>query len=358
MVAVLIIACPCALGLATPTAVMVGTGIGAERGVLVKNAKALQTAAAIDTVVFDKTGTLTVGKPMITKVVTLIGTEKELLATAAMLEKSSEHALADAIVTHAQDKKIRVGKASSFKAYPGMGVSATYEKRSFSLGNRTMMKNVNLSEHQEVINGLEAAGNTVVFVARERMLLGMIALADVIKPDARSALAVLHKRGIQTVMLTGDNEQTAQAVAGQLGIRQVYAQTLPDQKTSIIKKLQKKGVVAMVGDGINDAPALSSADLGIAIGSGTDVAMESGDIVLVRDAVGDVAAALTLGRQTMRKIRQNLFWAFVYNLVGIPIAAGVLYPWTGWLLSPLIAGGVMALSSVSVVTSALLMRRT
>ncbi|MCX6778143.1 MAG: heavy metal translocating P-type ATPase [Candidatus Micrarchaeota archaeon] len=382
-VSVLVIACPCALGLATPTAIMVGTGVGAERGILIKGAEALETSKRISAVVFDKTGTLTKGKPTVTDVVSLSSasafSEKELLSFAASVEKNSEHPLADAIVEKAKEEGAKISKASNFKSIAGKGVIAKVNGKIIALGNAKMMEEVGMgfskakksesgtkSESKsklkllEKMAELEAEGKTVMILFVDAKPAGLIAVADTLKQTSAAAVAELKRMGIEVWMLTGDNKRTAGAVAGKLGIENVFAEVLPADKAKSVRELQRNGkIVAMVGDGINDAPALAQADIGIAVGSGTDVAIEAGSIVLMRDDVMDVVRALKLGRATMSKIRQNMFWALVYNVIGIPIAAGVLYAIyspNGWLLSPMIAGGAMALSSVSVVSNSLTLR--
>jgi Cu+-exporting ATPase len=359
-ITVLIIACPCALGLATPTAVMVGTGKGAENGILIKSAAALQTAHEIQTVVFDKTGTLTKGKPEVTDVVSLAGLKQDaVLKYAAIAEKRSEHPLAEAIVRKAEGRG-RVPNASSFNSITGKGVEAKFQGKSILLGNRLLFKErkVGLEKAGTKLELLESQGKTVMAVAVNGKPAGLIAVADTLKPNSRQAVEALHKMGKKVAMITGDNRRTGQAIAGKLGIDVVLAEVLPEEKAREVKRLQSKGEkVAMVGDGINDAPALAQADLGIAIGSGTDVAIESGDIVLIRDDLRDAVVAMELSSYAMKKIRQNFFWAFFYNVIGLPVAAGALYPFTGLLLSPVIAGTAMAFSSVSVVTNSLLMKR-
>lgn len=359
-VSVLVIACPCALGLATPTAIMVGTGKGAAHGVLIKGGDTLELTHKVDAVVFDKTGTITQGKPEVTDIKPDTIHEKELLEIARSLEQYSEHPLAQAIVSYAKGKKIGAKQTTDFKNHTGKGVSATIGKTSYKLGNRTVVTtSIALSDKlKKEAKGLEIQGKTVIFVCDTKKVLGIIAIADVIRSDSKDAITALEKRGITTYMITGDNEQTARAIAEQAGIRHVFSQVLPDKKADHIKKLKKQGfTVAMVGDGINDAPALAEADIGIAMGTGTDIAMEAGDIVLMKSSLYDVVRSIEVSIQTMAKIRQNLFWALVYNVIGIPIAAGVFYFWTGWLLSPMIAAGAMALSSVSVVTNSLLLKR-
>ncbi|GAB6062936.1 heavy metal translocating P-type ATPase [Deferrisoma palaeochoriense] len=360
-IAVLIIACPCALGLATPTAVMVGTGKGAELGILFKGAAALQRAGDVDTVVFDKTGTLTRGEPVLTDVVPLSESdEAEILTLAAAAERRSEHPLARALLDAAQARGLTLPEPEAFEAVPGGGIRARVEARDVRVGSRRFLEaeGVDVQGTGEALDPLEAEGKTALLVAADGRVLGVVAVADTPKEHAAEAVAALQRLGVRTVLLTGDNRRTAEAVARQVGIGEVLAEVLPADKAARVRELQAAGrVVAMVGDGINDAPALAQADLGIAIGSGTDVAIESADVVLVRDDLRDVVRAMDLSRYTLRKIRQNLFWAFVYNTVGIPIAAGVLYPFTGWLLNPVIAGAAMAFSSVSVVTNSLTMRR-
>ena len=360
-VAVLIIACPCALGLATPTAVMVGTGIGAEQGILIKSAAALQKAQEIDIVVFDKTGTLTKGTPIVTDIVTTLKhTESEVLQLAAIAEKHSEHPLAETIVRAAQEKKLPVFAPEKFISVTGKGVIATFKTKQIALGNRALMaqQQIPFSQIEGNVQKFEHEGKTVLLLAVNREIWGIIAVADTTKESALPTINALKQMHKVVVMITGDNERTGKAVGKLLGIDTVLAGVLPGDKAEKIKELQMHGKkVAMVGDGVNDAPALAQADLGIAIGSGTDVAIETGDIVLVRNDLRDVVRAMQLSSATMAKIKQNLFWAFFYNTVGIPIAAGILFPFTGWLLSPLIAGAAMAFSSVSVVSNALLLKR-
>ena len=372
-VAVLIIACPCALGLATPTAVMMGAGLAAERGILIKSSKALEIAKDVNMVVFDKTGTLTKGEPVVTEIISVDKkiNEKIILEIAASLEKNSEHPLAQAIVNKAKEEKLALSKVEGFQAVPGKGVEAmlkaeaTFAKASASqrkilLGTRMLMKDSKISadfiEDQMII--LEDQGKTAMILAVGKKIVGIIAVADVLKENSKEAVDILHKMGKQVAIITGDNRRVGEAIAKQLGIDRVLAEVLPQGKSDEIKKLQNEGnIVAMVGDGINDAPALAQADLGIALGSGTDVAMETGEIVLIKDDLRDVVKSMDLSKYTLNKIKQNLFWAFFYNIVGIPIAAGALYPLTGWLLNPSIAAGAMAFSSVSVVLNALSMKR-
>ncbi len=360
-IAVLIIACPCALGLATPTAIMVGTGRGAESGILIKNAEALETACKITAVVLDKTGTLTKGKPGVTDIIPLNRLGKAgVLRYACIAEAKSEHPLAEAIMNAAAQEKIKVPEASYFEAIPGHGIVARHGKKRILLGNRNLMKKYRIPTAgvEERISGLENEGKTVMILALDKKISGLVAVADTPKDYSREAISELHRMGKNVFMITGDNRRTAEAVAKQLGIYNVLAEVLPEDKEREIGKLQHNGeIVAMVGDGINDAPALAKADIGIAIGAGTDVALETGQIVLVKNDIRDVITAIKLSAYTLRKIKQNLFWAFFYNTVGIPIAAGVLYPFTGFLLNPLIAGAAMALSSVSVVMNSLSMKR-
>ncbi len=359
-IAVLIIACPCALGLATPTAVMVATGLGAENGILIKSAETLQKAHKIEAVAFDKTGTLTKGKPEVTDVITFSGEEKEVLRLAAITEKRSEHPLGEAIVNKAEEEKIAVHEPEKFNSLTGRGIEAKIRGKNVLLGNRKLMeeKRISFGEGEEKAKALENEGKTVMFLAVNKKLSGLVAVADTLKETSREAVEKLQKLGKEVILITGDNQRTAQAIAAQAGIKIVLAEVLPEQKAEKIKALQSSGKkVAMVGDGINDAPALAQADIGIAIGSGTDVAIETGDIILVKEDLRDVVKAMEISRYGMAKIKQNLFWAFFYNVVGIPVAAGILYPFTGWLLSPVIAGAAMAFSSVSVVSNSLLMKR-
>ncbi len=360
-IAVLIIACPCALGLATPTAIMVGTGKGAENGILIKNAEALETAHKLTTIVFDKTGTLTEGKPRVTDIVAVDKSgRKEILNYAAMAEKKSEHPLAEAILSEAKNSGIHIQEAKRFEAIPGHGIRAEYRGAEILFGNRNLMKKykIKASMLEEKISTLEKEGKTVMILALNGRVIGLVAVADTIKEHSVEAVRKLHKMGKDVVMITGDNKRTANAIAQQLGIDRVLADVLPEDKEKEINKLRKKGkIVAMVGDGINDAPALAQADIGIAIGAGTDVALETGQIILVKNDLRDVITAIDLSNYTIKKIKQNLFWAFFYNTVGIPVAAGILYPFTGFLLNPMIAGMAMAFSSVSVVSNSLLMKR-
>ena len=358
-IAVLVIACPCALGLATPTAIMVGTGMGAKRGILIKGGEALETAHKIKFVMLDKTGTITKGKPEVTDIIPFNNINEEgILTIAASIEKGSEHPLADAIVKSSEEKSLPFHKTTEFKAIPGYGITAKLSNTIYYFGNPKLMdkQGINLSGHKETIHTLEEQGKTVMILASSNALLGAIAVADTIKPSSPYAISKLKKMGIKVYMITGDNERTAKAIAKKAGVTAYFAEVLPEEKADYVKKIQKKGKVAMVGDGINDAPALAQADVGIAMGSGTDVAMETGDVVLMRDDLVDVAKAIKLSRVTMSKIRQNMFWALFYNTLGIPVAAGLLYPFTGWLLNPMIAGAAMAMSSVSVVSNSLLLK--
>jgi len=359
-ISVLIIACPCALGLATPTAIMVGTGKGAENGILIKSGGALENARRVDTIVFDKTGTLTKGKPEVTDTVPFGISDKELLKFAAIAEKGSEHPLGDAIIRKAKSGKIAIPHAKGFRAIEGKGVTVTYSGKKILLGNRALMRDnrIDTKHIERTLSDLERQGKTVVIISSGRKVSGLIAVADTPKEHAKEAVQQLKKMGKEVVMITGDNRRTADAIAKSLGIENVIAEVLPEDKAGEIKKLQKRGkVVAMVGDGINDAPALAQSDVGIAIGSGTDVAIEAGEIVLIKNDVRDVATAIELSSYTIKKIKQNLFWAFIYNTAGIPIAAGAAFAFTGFLLNPVIAAGTMAFSSVSVVSNSLLMKR-
>ena len=361
-VAVLIIACPCALGLATPTAVMMGTGLAAKNGILIKSGKALEIARDLDIVIFDKTGTLTKGEPSVTDVVKIKSdvSENLILQVAASVEKNSEHPLAQAIINKAKEEKINFSEVKNFQAIPGHGVLADLENKKILFGTRKLMfdNQIDPSLIEEKMIALENQGKTTMILAQDKNIIGIIAVADTLKDYSKEAIKMLHEMGKKVAIITGDNKRVGQAIAQQVGIDRVLAEVLPQEKSAEIKKLQSEGnVVAMVGDGINDAPALAQADLGIALGSGTDVAMETGEIVLIKDDLRDVVAAIDLSKYTLNKIKQNLFWAFFYNVVGIPLAAGILYPFTGWLLNPAIAAAAMAFSSTSVVSNALLMKR-
>ncbi len=360
-IAVLVIACPCALGLATPTAIMVGTGRGAEYGILFKSGEALETAHRIDTIVFDKTGTVTKGEPEITDVVPAPGFDREgLLSLAASAEKGSEHPLGEAIVEAAEREIGPVRRASAFEAVPGRGIEAVVDGRRVLLGNASLLeeRRVDTGPAGEEAERLAAAGRTPMFAAVDGVFAGVIAVADVVKDSSAKAVAVLREMGLDVVMITGDNRRTAEAIARQVGIDRVLAEVLPKDKAEEIRKIQAEGRrVAMVGDGINDAPALAQADIGIAVGSGTDVAMESADVVLMRSDLADVKAAISLSRQVIGNIKQNLFWAFGYNVAGIPIAAGLLHALGGPLLNPMFAAAAMSMSSVSVLANALRLKR-
>ncbi|MCH8185825.1 MAG: heavy metal translocating P-type ATPase, partial [Chloroflexi bacterium] len=370
-VAVLIIACPCAMGLATPTAIMVGTGKGAEAGILIRSAEALERAHKVQVVVLDKTGTLTMGHPSVTDVVALRSSEDELLRLAASAERGSEHPLGEALVAGARERGLQLEEAREFEAIPGFGIEATINGSRLLLGNLALMEREGLS-----LNGLESKasefsleGKTPMFVAANGEVSGIIAVADALRPESRAAVQAMRAQGLEVVMLTGDNRRTAEAIAAQVGIDRIVADVLPGDKASQVKALQDQGrTVAMVGDGINDAPALVQADVGIAIGTGTDVAMEAADVTLVGGDLRGVSAAIALSKATMRTIKQNLFWAFAYNVALIPIAAGVLYPlFAGGgvpealqpalgefgFLNPILAAGAMAVSSVTVITNSL-----
>ncbi|MDF2521298.1 MAG: copper-translocating P-type ATPase, partial [Clostridia bacterium] len=360
-IAVLVIACPCALGLATPTAIMVGTGKGAENGVLIKGGEALETAHKINTIVFDKTGTITEGRPEVTDIVTTaIVDEITLLQLAASAEKGSEHPLGEAIVRGGEKQGLEIKKLDSFNAIPGHGIEVVIDGKNMLLGNRKLMvdREIALTQLEAQSDKLASEGKTPMYITIDNQLAGIIAVADIVKESSAKAIKKLHEMGIEVAMITGDNRRTAEAIAKQVGIDRVLAEVLPQDKASEVKKLQQEGKkVAMVGDGINDAPALAQADIGIAIGSGTDVAMESADIVLMRSDLMDVPTAIQLSKSTIRNIKQNLFWAFGYNVAGIPIAAGVLYAFGGPLLNPVFAAAAMSLSSVSVLTNALRLKR-
>ncbi len=362
-VGVLVIACPCALGLATPTSVMVGTGKGAENGILIKGAESLEIAHKIQTIVLDKTGTLTEGKPTVTDFVTVNGTddsnELKLLRLAASVERNSEHPIAEAIVRYAQSQQVDLVNVQKFEAIAGSGVQGIVDDRLVQIGTQRWLSELNIDTHtiQESFTTLVAAGKTAVWITVDGKIQGLMGIADALKPSSAAAVRALRKLGLEVVMLTGDNRSSAQAIASDVGITRVFAEVRPDQKVQTVQQLQAEGkLVAMVGDGINDAPALAQADVGIAIGTGTDVAIAASDITLISGDLQGIVTAIQLSRATMRNIRQNLFFAFIYNVAGIPIAAGILFPIFGWLLNPIIAGGAMAFSSVSVVTNALRLR--
>ncbi|MGE5344252.1 MAG: heavy metal translocating P-type ATPase [Candidatus Omnitrophota bacterium] len=360
LISVLIIACPCALGLAVPTAVMMAMGLAAKQGILIKGAGTLQEARSLDVIIFDKTGTLTEGKPRITDIVSGTHDERRILELAASLEAHSEHPLARAVIERADQEHIEPRTVSDFEALAGWGVCATLESMVYYLGNRALIAKLAISvsgEMETAVQALEEKGKTVMLLANKTEVLGAIAVADTLKSHSIEAVDTLKRNGLSVYLLTGDNRKTAEAIAKEVKMDGVMAEVLPADKAHQVKAMQARGFkVAMVGDGINDAPALAQADIGIAVGSGMDIAIESGDFVLVKNDLRDVAAAIAISKFTMKKIKQNLFWAFCYNVVGIPIAAGVLYPFTGFLLNPVIAGAAMAFSSVSVVANTLLMR--
>ena len=359
-ISVLVIACPCALGLATPTAIMVGTGKGAEYGVLIKGGEALETTHKLSTLIFDKTGTITEGKPKVTDIVTTNLSEEQLLIYAASAEKGSEHPLGEAIVRAAIDRGYQLCELQSFNAIPGHGIEVSIQGKQMLLGNKKLMieKTIDVSSLSETSDQLAYDGKTPMYMAIDGQLAGIIAVADTVKESSKKAIETLHQMGIKVAMITGDNQKTADAIARQVGIDLVLAEVLPADKANEVKKLQETGVkVGMVGDGINDAPALAQADIGIAIGSGTDVAIESADIVLMKSDLMDVSTAIKLSKATIRNIKENLFWAFAYNVLGIPVAMGLLHLLGGPLLNPMIAAAAMSLSSVSVLLNALRLRR-
>ncbi|MFT3752361.1 MAG: heavy metal translocating P-type ATPase [Paludibacter sp.] len=360
-IAVLVISCPCALGLATPVAIMVGTGKGAEHGILIKSAESLQLAREVDTIVLDKTGTLTEGKPIVTDIITGKSiSETELLELAAALEKPSEHPLAEAILQEANHRGISIKEVENFQAIHGLGIEARIAGEIFQAGNQKLMDNrkVNTGEFARIADSLANEGKTPLFISNQKDVLGIIAAADILKPTSKEAIRQLKALGLNVVMLTGDHARTAAAIQSQLGISTVIAEVLPQDKDKEISKLQAEGrTVAMVGDGINDAPALMRSNLGIAIGAGTDVAIESADIVLMRSDLLDAVTTLRLSKAVMANIKQNLFWAFFYNIIGIPLAAGVFYQMLDWKLNPMFAAAAMSLSSVTVVLNALRLLR-
>jgi P-type Cu+ transporter len=359
-VSVLIIACPCALGLATPTAIMVGMGKGAENGVLIRGGEALETAHRLDTIVLDKTGTITRGEPALTDVAAHAGfDENGLLRLVASAERGSEHPLGEAIVKGAAERGLGLSDPTAFNAVAGHGIEATVDGRSVLMGNAKLLADRSIENPAaDAASAMAQAGKTPMFVAIDGRFAGVVAVADQIKPESAGAIAAMKAMGLEVIMMTGDNRRTADAVAAQVGIERVLAEVLPEHKAGEVKRLQQEGrTVGMVGDGINDAPALAQADIGLAIGTGTDVAIEASDITLIRGDLRGVVTAIRLSHATIRTIRQNLFWAFIYNTLGIPIAAGLLYPVTGWLLSPIIASAAMSFSSVSVVANSLRLRR-
>jgi len=358
LITVLIIACPCALGLATPTAIVMGTGLAAKEGILIKNANTLEKAQKLNVVVFDKTGTLTKGQPVVTDVKPADSADL-ILQIAATLEKNSDHPLAQAVVKKAEEKSIKLGKVTKFKDLPGKGIRADVENKETYLGTRRLMeeKEIRVGSWEDKITKLENEGKTTIILASEKKILGVIAIADTLKDHANEAIKSLQNLGKKVIIITGDNKRVGKAIASEVGADKILAEVLPQGKSAEIKKLQKKGnIVAMVGDGINDSPALAQADIGIAMGGGADIAMETGEIVLIKDDLRDVVKAIRLSGYISQKIKQNLFWAFFYNVVTIPVAAGVLYSATGWILNPAVAAAAMAFSSISVVLNTLLMK--
>jgi Cu+-exporting ATPase len=357
---VLVIACPCALGLATPTAITVGIGRGAELGLLIKNGEALENSEKLTTVIFDKTGTLTKGMPEVTDIITFGIDEKTLLRYAASVEKNSQHPLAEAIARKAKHANAQIVEATGFDTVSGKGVRASVDGKAVAIGNRAFLSDMKLgipAPAEKSITELESNGKTVVLISVSNALAGIIGIADALKESSREAIQQLRKMNVEVVMITGDNAQTAKVIGAQLGIEKILSEVLPQDKASEVKKQQEKGkVVAFVGDGINDAPALAQADIGIAIGSGTDIAIESSDIVLVKDNVKDVVAAIQLSKKVMSRIKQNLFWAFAYNAALIPVAAGALYPFLDYMFKPELAGLAMAMSSVTVVSLSLMLK--
>ncbi len=360
-ISVLVIACPCALGLATPTAIMVGTGKGAENGVLIKSGGALETAYKVQSIIFDKTGTITEGKPKVTNILVAEGVdEKYLLQVAATAEKGSEHPLGEAIVKKAEEENLELFQGKDFRAIPGKGIEVTIEDKKVFLGNLRLMEEyeIEIKDFIDKSHKLSKEGKTPMFIAIENKIKGIIAVADTLKENSKKAIEKLHNMGVEVVMITGDNKNTAEAIGKQVGIDKIFAEVLPSDKANWVKKIQQEGkIVAMVGDGINDAPALAQADIGIAIGSGTDVAIESADIVLIKSDLMDVPTALKLSRTTIKNIKENLFWAFGYNVLGIPVAMGILHIFGGPLLNPMIAAAAMSFSSVSVLLNALRLRK-
>ncbi|WP_455258318.1 heavy metal translocating P-type ATPase [Peptoniphilus asaccharolyticus] len=349
-ISVLVISCPCALGLATPTAIMVGTGKGAENGILIKSAEALEILHSVNTVVFDKTGTITEGKPKVTDIIPCGVSEDELIKIAATIENLSSHPLAEAIVNSAREKNITIEEASEYELLPGKGMSAVYRDKKIYAGNSKLMSELGFEIERE---NFAEQGKTPLYFSKDNKIIGTIAVADTIKEDSKTAIRNLNQMGIETVMITGDNHRTAEAIAKQVGIHKVVAEVLPEDKEKEVRKLQESGQVTMVGDGINDAPALARADVGMAIGAGTEVAIESADVVLMKSNLLDVVSAIGLSKAVMVNIKENLFWAFIYNAIGIPIAAGLFYNKFGLLLNPMIGAAAMSFSSVSVVSNAL-----
>lgn len=360
-IAVLIIACPCAMGLATPTAIMVGTGRGAEKGILIKDAESLEIAHKVNTVIFDKTGTLTVGKPQVTDIIPFAkNKEKDIIQIASSLEKGSEHSLAEAILKKAESLNVDFIGTTAFKAVAGFGIEGKIKDRKYIFGNLKLMdkENIKTVNFKEQVEELESQGKTVMILADEKNVLGLIAVADTLKESAREGVKALQDKKIEVVMITGDNQRAAEAIAKQAGIKRVLAEVLPQDKESEVRKIQNEGkIVAMVGDGINDAPALATANIGVAMGSGTDVAIEAAGITLVNKDLRSVAHAIELSKKTMRTIKMNLFWAFGYNVILIPVAMGILYPIWGILMNPIFASAAMAMSSISVVGNSLLLKK-
>ncbi len=359
-ITVLIIACPCALGLATPTAIIVGMGAAVENGILIKNAQALQAVHNVDTIIFDKTGTITKGTPELRDVISYGGKEDEVLSAAASLEKNSEHPLAGAILKSAKEKSVNICEVRNFESIAGSGISGGIGGARYLLGSAKFLKGsgVDIAKAENDLKRLEGEGKTAVLVSSDNSLAGIIAVADTLKEHVKYTILEIGKMGKEIIMMTGDNKRTAAVIAKEAAIKNMLAEVMPDAKAAEVRKLQEAGrKVAMIGDGINDAPALAQADVGIAIGRGTDIAIEAGDIILIKDDIKTVAAALDLSRYVLKKIKQNLFWAFFYNVISIPIAAGILYPVTGFLLNPVIAGAAMAFSSVSVIANSLLIKK-
>ncbi len=361
LVTVLVIACPCALGLATPISILVGTGRAAELGILIKNAESLEKAHQMNTIIIDKTGTISEGKPVVTDLISLNGfTAEEVLKMAASLERSSEHPLAEALLKKAKMENIPLDTPGQFENIPGRGIVGRIDDQNITVGNQLLLeeKGISFKESEEITPALLKGGKSLLYVAVEKKLAGVIAVADPIKPDSAAAIQSLKNMGLTVLMLSGDHEETARVVATTVGIDRYYAEVLPDQKAYYVKQWQQLGhIVGMVGDGINDAPALAQADVSIAIGTGTDIAMETSDITLMHGNLSAVVTALELSRATVKNIKQNLFGSFFYNILGIPVAAGLLYPFTGLLLNPMIAAAAMAASSVTVVSNALRLKR-